>query len=327
MPLRLGPNGGVAKPFSSTKGQRPARPPASKVIDLTREFTNETNREGSREGSAQKKRNGDASERYGDGSRDERGGHRSSGAGTRERIIGARQAPVGQLQIQNDHRVARPAQDFVLEYSYIVTSLHHHPWVYGDHVIIIGLFSTEREAKDAALKDYHQRCTSQAHGWDHDEWDRRPEDGQLEFFGYGEDVENDSFWYKASIKRVQQKRAAAVLPNLPIPTPPNPRPVQPRHVYVVKEEQRENVGTDDPQGFYNEEGDLKAVHIHGVYADLDAANDDAREYYENIVEDFLDDVETITDDFQNDMATIVVANTLEETTYSISVERRSLRYD
>ena len=325
MSLRLGPNGGVAKPSSSTKGQRPARPPASKVIDLTRESTSETNQEGSREGSAQEKRNGDAPKRYDDGSRDERGGHRSSGAGIREWTIGARQAPVGQLQNQNDHRVPRPAQDFVLEDSYIVTSLHHHPWEYGDHVTIIGLFSTEREAKDAALKDYHQRCTSQADGWEHDEWDHRPEDGQLEFFGYGEDVEDDSFWYTASIKRVQQKRAAPVQPNLPNPAQPNPRPAQPRYVYVVKEEQRENVGADDPQGFYNEEGDLKDVNIHGIYADLEAANDGAREHYEEIVEDFPDDAETITDDFENDMAVIIVADPLEEMTYSISVERRLLR--
>ena len=92
----------------------------------------------------------------------------------------------------------------------------------------------------------------------------------------------------------------------------------------MKEEERENVGTDDPQGFYNEEGDLKKVHIHGIYADLDAANDDAREHYENIVEDLLDDAQTITDDFRNNMAAIVVANPLEEMQYSISVERRLL---
>ena len=324
MPLRLGPNGGVAKPSSSTKGQRPARPLESKVIDLTRECTNETNLEGSREGSAQAKRNEDAPELYDNGIRDERGGHRNSGAGTQERAVGARQAPVGQLQTQSDHRVARPARDFVLEDSYIATSLHHSPWEYGDDVTIIGLFSTEREAKAAAFLDFHQRCMSQEDGWEVDEWDHRPEDGQLQFYGYGKDVEDDSFWYKASIKHVQRKRAAAVPPNLPRPAQPNPRPVQPRYVYVVKEEQRKNVGTDDPQGFYNEEGDLKEVHIHGIYADLDAANDDAREQYENTVEDFLDDAETITDDLHNDMATIIVANPLEETTYSISVERRLL---
>ena len=325
MPLRLGPNGGVVKPSSSTKGQRPARPPASDVIDLTRNSTNETNQEGSREGPAQKKINEDASERYDPGSWDGRGGHRNSVPGTQEKTVGARQAPVGQPQTQNDHRVARPAQDFVLEDSYIVTSLHHHPWEYGDHVNIIGLFSTEREAKYAAMKDYHQRCTSQKDGWEHEEWDHRPEDGQLEFTGYGEDVEDDSFWYTASIKRVQQKRAAAVPPKLPSPAQPNPRPVQPRYVYVVKEEQRENVGADDPQGFYNEEGDLKEVNIHGIYADLNDANDDAREQSENIVEDFRDDAETITDDFQDGMAIIVVADPLEEMTYSISVERRMLR--
>ena len=325
MPLRLGPNGGVAKLSSSTNGQSRARHPASKVIDLTRESTNETNLEGSRERHAQAKRNEDAPERYDQGSRDERGGHRSSGAGTQERTIGARQAAVGRPQIDNAHNAARPAQDFILEDSFIVTSLHHKPWIYRDEVTTIGLFSTERDAKDAAFKDFHQRCTSQTDGWEHDEWDHRAENGTLQFYGYEEDVEDDSFWYTACIKRVQQKRAAAVQPNLPNPAQPKPRPVQPRYVYVVKEEQRENVGTDDPQGFYNEEGDLKAVHIRGIYADLEAANDDAREIYENIVEDFPDDAETLTDDFRNDMAAIAVANTLEEMTYSITVEKRSLR--
>ena len=325
MPLRLGPNGGVAKPSSSTKGQRPARTLESKVIDLTRESSNETYQETSREGLAQEKRNEDAPERYDKGSRDERGGHHDSGASTQERTLGARQATVGQPQVDNSRKVARPAQNFVLEDSFIVTSLHHKPWEYGNEVTIIGLFSTEREAKDAAFKDFHQRCISQADGWEYDEWDHRPEDGQLEFTGYGEDVEDDSFWYTASIKRVQQKRAAAVQPNLPNFAQPITRPVQPRYVYVVREEQRENVGTDDPQGFWNEEGDLKAVHIHGIYADLDDANDEAREIYENTVQDFLDDAETITDDFRNDMATIVVANTLEETLYSISVEKEFLR--
>ena len=325
MPLRLGPNGGVTKPSLSTKGQRPARPLERKVIDLTRESSNETYQEGSREGPAQKKMNEDARERYDEGHRDERGRHRNSGGGTKEKTSGARLATVGQPQIDNSRKVARPVQDFILEDSFIVTSLHHKPWAYGDEVTIIGLFSSEREAKDAAFKDFHQRCTSQADGWEHDDWDHRPGDGTMQFYGYGEDVEDDSFWYTASIKRVQQRRAAAVPLNLPIPAQPTPRPVQPRYVYVVKEEERENVGTDDPQGFYNEEGDLKTVHIHGIYADLDAANEDARERYENIVEDFVDDAETITDDFRNGMAAIVVANTLEEILYSISVERRSLR--
>ncbi|KAM0797684.1 hypothetical protein BDR22DRAFT_892113 [Usnea florida] len=325
MPLRLGPNGGVAKPSSSTNGQRPARPPASKVIDLTRDITNETNQEVSRECSTQEKRKEDASERYDQGSRDERGGQRSSGAGTQERTIGVGQGTVGQPQMDNSRKITRPAQDFVLEDSFIVTSLHHHPWEYGDDVTIIGLFPTEREAKDAVFKDFHQRCTSQADGWTHEEWDHSSRDGTLQFCGYGEDVEDDSFWYKASIKRVQQKRAAAVPPSLPNPARPNPRSLQPRYVYVVKEEQREYVGTDDPHGFYNEEGDLKAVNIHGIYADLDAANEEAREVYEYIVEDFADDAETITDDFEDGMAAIVVTDPLEEMTYSISVEKESLR--
>ena len=324
MPLRLGPNGAVAKPSSSTKGQRPARPPASKVIDLTRESTNETNLEGSREGSTEEKRNEDAPERYDEVCRDGRGGHRNSGAGTQERTLGARQATVGRPQTDNDHKVARRAQDLVLEDSFIVTSLHHSPWGMGDDNTIIGVFSTEREAKVAAFKNYHQRCKSQADGWEH-EWGHRPGDGMLQLHGYCEDGEDDQYSYTASIKCVQQKRAAAVPPNLPRPAQPNPRPVQPRYVYVVKEEQRENVGADDPQGFYNEEGDLKVVHIHGIYVDLGAANDDAREIYGSIVDDLNGDVEIITDGFRNNMAAIVVANPREEMTYSISVAKRSLR--
>ena len=182
-----------------------------------------------------------------------------------------------------------------------------------DHTII-GLLSTERDAKDAALKDFHQRCNNQADGW---EWGHRRGDGMLQLHGYCEDGEDDQYRYTASIKRVQQKRAVAVQPN--------PRLVQPSYVYVVKEEQRENVGADNPQGFYNEEGDLKAVHIHGIYADLDTANGDAREIYENIVEDFLDDADIIIDHVRDHMVAIVVANPQEEMTYSISVARRSLR--
>ena len=324
MPLRLGPKGGVAKPSSSTKVQRPARPPASNVIDLTRESTNETSLEGSREGSAQAKRNEYAPARYDEGNRDGKGGHRNSGAGTQERAIGARQATAGRPQIDNDHRVARPAQGFVFEYSYIVTSLYHEPWGMGDTYTVIGLFSTEMEAKGAAYKDFHQRCKSQQDGWEH-KWGHHPGDGTLQLHGYCEDGEVDQYRYTASFKCVQQERAAAMPQNIPIPAPPTPSPVQPRYVYVVKEEQRENVGADDPQGFYNEEGDLKEVNIHGIYVDLEDANEDAREQYETIVEDFRDDAETITDDFEDGMAIIAVADPLEEMTYSISVERRMLR--
>ena len=51
----------------------------------------------------------------------------------------------------------------------------------------------------------------------------------------------------------------------------------------MKVEHRGFVGAGDPQGFHNEEGDLKGVIIHGIYVDLDAANGRARVIYESIV--------------------------------------------
>ena len=48
----------------------------------------------------------------------------------------------------------------------------------GDDNTAIGTFSTEREAKDAAFEDFHQRCERQADGWEY-EWSRRPGDDVL----------------------------------------------------------------------------------------------------------------------------------------------------
>ena len=296
--------------------------PPSKVIELTRASTDETNEESSTEGSAEEKRNEDALEHYEEGW-DGRGGYRNSGAGTQERTLGARQATVKRSQINNDQTIAQQTQRFILKDSFIVTSLHHRPWGMGDDNTAIGTFPTEREAKDAAFEDFHQRCERLADGWEY-EWRARPGDGMLQLHGSCEDGEDDQDRYTASIKRIQQKRVAAVQPNLPNPVQPKSGPVKPRYVYVVKVEHRGYVGADDTQGFNNEEGDLKAVHIYGVYGDLDAANDGVRRTYKSIVKHSRDDVEIMFDGFRDRMAAIVVLCGKEKT-LSISVTMRNLR--
>ena len=214
MPLRVGAKGGIAKPSSFLRIGRSTRPTPSKVIDLTRASTDEI------EGQQMSREIKTRREYYGEG-RDGRGGHRNSDAGTQGRNLGARQATAERSQINNDRTAARQAERFVLEDSFMVTSLHHRPWGMGDDNTAIGTFSTEREAKDAAFEDFHQRCARQADGWEY-EWSRRPGDDMLQLHGSCEDGEDDQYRYTASIKRVQQKRAAAVQPDLPNPAQPTP---------------------------------------------------------------------------------------------------------
>lgn len=308
MPPRIGTNGGVVKPSSSAKIQRTARPTASKVIDLTHESTDETSEKSSGAGSAEEQESEDAPERHEEGPHGRRG-HQNLGVGPPQ---------------SNDHqRVARQNQESMMEDSFIVTSLHHRPWGMGDDNTTIGVFSTEREAKDAASKDFFQRCEREADGWE-SEWRRLPRDGMLQLCGCCEDGEKDSETYKASIKRVQQKRAVAIQPSVPLAAQPGPRVVKPRHVYLVQEERRINVGAD-PQGRYNDLGDLEAVKVHGIYVDLDAANDSAREIYERVIKDLAGVHGTVTKTPKNGMATILVRYHTEMRTYLISVVKRSLR--
>lgn len=138
--------------------------------------------------------------------------------------------------------------------------------------------------------------------------------------GYCEDGEDDSENYRASIKRVQQKRLVTVRPS---DSQPKLRVVNPRHVYVVKEEQRINVGEDDPRGFSDELGDLKFVKIRGIYVDLDAANDFAREVSDAV--EIGDQTDTVIDTMEDGVATFLVENNEEMMTWSISVEKRRLQ--
>ena len=322
MPLRVGANGGIAKPSSFPKIRRNTRPTQSQVIDLTRASTDETNVESSREGSVEEKRDEDALEHYEEG-RDRRGRYRNSGAGIHEITLGARQATLDRSQINNGQIAARQAQRFVLEDSFMVTSENHRPWGMGDEHTAIGVFSTEREAKDAAFEDFHQRCESQADGWEH-EWRRRPGDDMLQLHGICEDGEDDQYRYAASIKPVQNKRATAVQADLPDPVQPQPGPVKPRYVYVVKIKQREHVGAG-PQEFDNQGAELKGVRIHDIFEDLNAANDGAREVYQSLVKRFRGDVEIIEDMLRDRMAVILVWNPRTKNTYFISVIKKTLR--
>lgn len=137
-----------------------------------------------------------------------------------------------------------------MEHRFIVTSLHHRPWGAGDDHATVGILSTEKEAEDAAYNDFLQRCERYANGWE-SEWRRRPGDITRQLCGYCEDGEEDSEKYTASIKRVLQKREVTVQPRVLSTAQPKPGVVKPRHAYLVKEEQRMNVGGNDPRGFYD----------------------------------------------------------------------------
>ena len=193
MPPRTGPNGAVIKPSASTKSRRTARATTSKVIDLTRESTDETSRNSSAEGLAEEESK-DVPTRHGE-EQDRRRGHQFSSAS------GAGQATGGRQKTHNHQRVARRGQEHTLEESFVVTSLHHRPWGAGDDNATIGVFSTEKEAKSAASKDFLQRCESTADGWE-SKWHRCPGDGMLQLRGCIEDGEDDLESYRASIKRV-----------------------------------------------------------------------------------------------------------------------------
>ena len=168
----------------------------------------------------------------------------------------------------------------MLEDSFIVTSLHHRPWGAGDDIATIGVFFTEREAKDAAYVHF-RGIKRGVDGWE-SEWRRLTGDGMLQLYGYIEEGEEDSETYKASIKPYQLKRPVAVQPSVRTTPRPEPRVSRRRYVYMVKEEQRFNAEADDWRELYNGSKDLKDKHIHGIYAKLDTANDCAREIYDTI---------------------------------------------
>ena len=196
MPLRIGPNGAVVKPSSYTKGQRTIKPTASNVIDLTGESSED----------APGNNSGDEEE-----SEDDRGRKRQeSRAGKQGRTSRAgdlHKRVVTGPRINDRQRVARRAQEYILEDSFIVTSLHHRPWGAGDDNTTIGVFSTEREAKAAANVHFEQRCVNMVDGWQ-SKWYRRPGDGMLQLRGVIDEGERDSETYTASIEPFQQKRPA-----------------------------------------------------------------------------------------------------------------------
>lgn len=198
----------------------------------------------------------DVTKRHGERQDGGRGHHISSASG-------AGQATVGWQETNDYQRVARRGQEHTLEESFIVTSLHHRPWGAGDDNATIGVFSTKKEAKAAAYKDFLQRCESKADGWE-SKWHRCSADGMLQLRGCCEDGEDDSESYRASIKRVQQKRPVPVQPSIPSAAQPKPRVFKPRYVYVVKEELRVDVEVD-PRRFPKGKGDFKALEIHGMY--------------------------------------------------------------
>lgn len=321
MPPRTGDNGAVVKPCSSTNPQRRARPTASKVIDLTREASGEPPGETSGGTSPKEEEAEDAPERHRE-RLDKGRRYANSSAGTQER---AGQGTLGGSRTQDHQPIVRRGQGDALEDSYIVTSSHHRPWVAGDDNTTVGVFSSEEEAKIAVEKDF-QRIDEQvgADGWEV-EWHRGARDGMLQLRGIIEEGERDSQRYTASIKRVQQKRPVVAQPRVQSAAQPKSRLAKPRYVYLVKEEQRMNVGEDGLQAFFNELGDLNAVEIHGIYLELDAAIKRNREIYDGILEDLGNEAEILIDTLDNSMAAILVENREEMMTYCLTVERRSLQ--
>ena len=82
-------------------------------------------------------------------------------------------------------------------------------------------------------------------------------------------------------------------------------------------------GGNNPQGLYNEVGYLRAVKIHGIYLELDAANHFTREIYDGVLEDLGSEAETVADTLENSMAKICIEK--EMMTYFISVGTRLLK--
>lgn len=322
MPPRVGPKGAVIKSSSSTKCQRTARPRSSNVIDLTRNSTGETSENSPEEASANEEGSEspeDAPKGYGkrlDGGRRQQ----RSGASPQGRTLGAHRRP----KSNERGAVPRHIQKYVLEDNYIVTSLHHRPWGAGDDDSTIGVYFTEDKAKVAA-EVHFQQIKQGADGWE-SEW-RRPDDGMLQLRGRIEEGEDDSETYKASIKRVEQKRPINVQPWAPSVAQPKLRVVKPTHVYMVKEERTINVeAVDIPRRFQNSPGDLiKAREIHGIYMDLDAANTSARKVYDTNLEDLAGLEDATTKIVKNGMVMISVDSKEHMLKYSIRVGKWPLK--
>ena len=308
MPPRIGSNGAIIKHTPSASGQRSARPIASKIIELTSDSSDDALGRASEEAGKSRRRT------------DSQRGRENTSAGTRRRNAGTGQDH--QTGTGQDHqRGARPAPGFILEDSFIVTSVHHRPWGAGDDNSTIGVFPNEKEAADAA-ESHFGSVSSRCDGWE-SVWLRCPGDGMLQLCGTIEEGENDTETYKASIQPYQQKRPIATQPMTARPSgvrQTKKRTSRPRQIYIVKQEHRVNVGEDDPEGFYNELGDLR-FDIRGIYLNLDDANDTARRIYDQAVEDVDGKGETVIDTLKNGMARIVMENLRKTERFSIRVEQ------
>ncbi len=236
------------------------------------------------------------------------------------------QAAVGGPNTKARQRATPHDQEYVLEDSFVVTSLHHRPWGAGDDNATIGVYPTEREALVAAESDY--KLHVRGDGWEKELY-RSPGGGLLQLLGRVDDGEEDSETYTASIQRVQQKRPGMAQPNASRAVSPKFKVVNPSSVFIVKEEQRMNLEEDDLHGL-DEPGDLKSVEIHGVYADLDRANYSARDVYDATVEELNGSADTVMDKlkhgvFHDGLVTILVADPEEMMTYSIRVSEEPLQ--
>lgn len=200
-----------------------------------------------------------------------------------------------------------------------MTSTYHTPWDSPDDHTTLG-DSTESEAMQADQKHYNSDQIKVSDGWE-SRW-RRDSANNLILHGEVDDSEDESETCEITIPKFQQKRKKHTQ-VVEVQYKPTPRDCQ--YVYVVREEHRMNVGADDVQiGLYNEDGDLRDIQLHGIYKTLDAANEAAREIYDDRLEELGDDADTIEDKLKRGMVTILVVDRNEETTYLITVEKMHL---
>lgn len=129
----------------------------------------------------------------------------------------------------------------------------------------------------------------------------------------------DTETYKVEIKKIQQKRQRTVQHDDPLP-----RPVVEdiRFVYVVKEEQRRNVGID-ATGCYKI-GDLHMVKLHKICKILDSASNTAREKTDDLVTRLGEVANVVEDGNWRKFALFIVEDRGSDFTYYITVEERRL---
>lgn len=104
--------------------------------------------------------------------------------------------PAAQISVQPTE--AKPVIDGI----FVVMSSHHRPWGGGNNHVPVGVFHTEKEAKDAGYAKY-DLCAQEADGWEH-ECIRMPGDGTLFLHAKREEGERDTGTFKVEVQLLPQ---------------------------------------------------------------------------------------------------------------------------